>query len=183
MKWKFAYFVYLKSCLNSGLMKKLGFTTWCLMLPILLSAQVVIKGGVYDKSNGDPLIGANIIIKGTSTGTTADFDGSFELKVDGIPVTWLSPIPVMSPWIWRSPKRWINSPSNWKKPAWRWPRWKCVVNGFLTSKSFSTDCGIHGFTGHQTDPCRQFLRWTGYAQRRGPDGSQSWIQDHQYPGI
>lgn len=68
-------------------MKKLGFTTWCLMLPILLSAQVVIKGGVYDKSNGDPLIGANIIIKGTSTGTTADFDGSFELKVDGIPVT------------------------------------------------------------------------------------------------
>ncbi|MCB0600100.1 MAG: TonB-dependent receptor [Saprospiraceae bacterium] len=68
-------------------MKKLGYIAWCLMLPILLSAQAIIKGGVYDKSNGDPLIGANIIIKGTSTGTTADYDGSFELKVDAIPVT------------------------------------------------------------------------------------------------
>lgn len=39
-----------------------------------------IKGVVVD-GNNDPVIGASIIIPGTSTGTTTDLDGNFTLKV------------------------------------------------------------------------------------------------------
>ncbi|WP_299277408.1 carboxypeptidase-like regulatory domain-containing protein [uncultured Psychroserpens sp.] len=39
----------------------------------------IIKGIVYD-NEGIPLPAANILIKGTSTGTTTDFDGNFSLK-------------------------------------------------------------------------------------------------------
>ena len=41
-----------------------------------------IKGTVTD-SSGQPLPGASIIIKGTSIGTTTDFDGKFSLEVEG----------------------------------------------------------------------------------------------------
>lgn len=37
------------------------------------------KGTVLD-SNGDPLIGATVKIKGTNDGTITDFDGNFVLK-------------------------------------------------------------------------------------------------------
>lgn len=40
-----------------------------------------------DGSTNQPLLGANVIIKGTSTGTTTDFDGNFSLNVDSFPVT------------------------------------------------------------------------------------------------
>lgn len=39
-----------------------------------------VKGRVTDKS-GEPLIGVNIMLKGTSTGTISDFDGNFSLRV------------------------------------------------------------------------------------------------------
>lgn len=43
-------------------------------------AQVAISGTVVDAANGDPIIGANIIIKGTTVGTVTDFDGNFNLS-------------------------------------------------------------------------------------------------------
>ena len=39
-----------------------------------------INGVVIDK-NGEPIIGANIMEKGTSNGTITDFDGKFTLNV------------------------------------------------------------------------------------------------------
>ena len=39
-----------------------------------------IKGTVVD-SNGEPIIGANVIIEGTTTGTITDIDGNFTLEV------------------------------------------------------------------------------------------------------
>ncbi len=52
------------------------------------SAQVTIKGEVKDGTSGDALIGAYIIIKGTSEGVVADFDGTFEIKINqALPVT------------------------------------------------------------------------------------------------
>ena len=43
-------------------------------------AQRTIQGSV--KSNGqEPLIGANVVVKGTTTGTTTDLDGSFKLSL------------------------------------------------------------------------------------------------------
>ncbi len=51
-------------------------------------AQSVISGEVEDVDTGDPLIGANVIVKGTTIGTVTDFDGLFELKVkDDLPTT------------------------------------------------------------------------------------------------
>lgn len=42
----------------------------------------VIKGNVVDK-NGEPIIGANIRVKGTTVGTITDVDGNFTLNVEG----------------------------------------------------------------------------------------------------
>lgn len=42
--------------------------------------QATITGTVFDE-NGVPLLGATIAVKGTNTGTIADFDGNFELSV------------------------------------------------------------------------------------------------------
>ena len=41
-------------------------------------AQTPFKGTVVDE-NGEPVIGASIIIVGTTTGTVTDFDGGFSL--------------------------------------------------------------------------------------------------------
>ncbi len=43
-------------------------------------AQRTVRGTVAD-SRGEPLIGVNVIAKGTTTGTITDVDGSFELNV------------------------------------------------------------------------------------------------------
>lgn len=45
-------------------------------------AQRTVMGTVTD-NNGEPLIGANVVIKGTTTGTTTDFDGKYSLS--GVP--------------------------------------------------------------------------------------------------
>lgn len=51
-----------------------------LLLSLSLSAQdIAVKGHVKDHT-GEPLIGANILIKSTSVGTISDVDGNFTLK-------------------------------------------------------------------------------------------------------
>lgn len=42
--------------------------------------SLIIKGHVVDENN-EPIIGANIVVKGTTTGTITDFDGNFSLTV------------------------------------------------------------------------------------------------------
>lgn len=55
---------------------------FCLiMVPATLLAQSTITGTVTDKANAMPLPGVNVIIKGTSRGTSTDFDGNFTLEV------------------------------------------------------------------------------------------------------
>ena len=44
-------------------------------------AQITVTGTVTDADNGEPLIGANVLVRGTSIGTITDFDGTFELSV------------------------------------------------------------------------------------------------------
>ncbi len=60
------------------------------LLVLLFSAychgQSTLRGIILDMVSKEPLIGANILIQGTSRGTISDFDGSFELKVDDFPV-------------------------------------------------------------------------------------------------
>lgn len=42
--------------------------------------QINVRGSVTD-INGEPLIGVNILVEGTSTGTVTDYDGNFQLRV------------------------------------------------------------------------------------------------------
>ncbi|MFT4567499.1 MAG: hypothetical protein ACI9FN_002466, partial [Saprospiraceae bacterium] len=44
---------------------------------VLLNAQTV-KGVITD-NEGSPLIGANVLVKGTNTGTISDLDGSYSI--------------------------------------------------------------------------------------------------------
>ena len=50
------------------------------------SAQT-IKGQVIDEASAVPLFAVNVGIKGTTSGTSTDFDGEFSLKVESLPVT------------------------------------------------------------------------------------------------
>ena len=52
-----------------------------------LAAQERLHGSITDEESGEPLIGASILIQGTTRGTVTDFDGSFEIRVDALPVT------------------------------------------------------------------------------------------------
>ncbi len=51
-----------------------------LILPISMFAQNTLKGVVLDSGSQQPLPGVNILVKGTSNGTTTDFDGNFTLN-------------------------------------------------------------------------------------------------------
>ena len=41
-----------------------------------------ISGGIFDAEDGEPLIGATVLIMGTDNGTITDFDGSFQIDVE-----------------------------------------------------------------------------------------------------
>lgn len=45
--------------------------------------QRTVKGVVLDEA-GVPIIGANVVQKGTTNGTITDFDGNFELNIEGV---------------------------------------------------------------------------------------------------
>ena len=47
----------------------------------ILLQDKIIKGTVLD-TNGSPIIGANIVVKGSSNGTISDFDGNFSLEAE-----------------------------------------------------------------------------------------------------
>ncbi|MGY8915341.1 MAG: carboxypeptidase-like regulatory domain-containing protein, partial [Flavobacteriales bacterium] len=58
-----------------------------LCVPTLMMAQSIIKGTVKDASTGEVLPGANVVIQGTTQGTTADFDGNFTIEIMDFPKT------------------------------------------------------------------------------------------------
>ena len=51
-----------------------------------LDAQQMLRGRVVDAELGDPIFSANVIIEGTTTGVTTDFDGQFLLPIAQFPV-------------------------------------------------------------------------------------------------
>ncbi len=53
----------------------------CLALPIQAWAQKQTVTGTVTEQNGEPIIGATIMEKGTTNGTTTDFDGNFSINV------------------------------------------------------------------------------------------------------
>ena len=59
-------------------MKKYAVLFCLLFISSAMFAQ--ITGKVVDADNGEPLIGASVVIAGTSTGTVTDLDGSFSIN-------------------------------------------------------------------------------------------------------
>ena len=54
------------------------FLIGCLQL---LAQSHMIQGEVTDAQNGEPLIGATVMVEGEKSGTVTDFDGNFKLQV------------------------------------------------------------------------------------------------------
>ena len=63
-------------------MKKLILViTWLtLVAGSIFAQQVNVTGIVTSKEDGEPIIGATVLLKGTSTGTITDFDGRYEIN-------------------------------------------------------------------------------------------------------
>lgn len=53
----------------------------------IINSQESVEGRVIDADTGDPLPGVNILVKGTTTGTSTDGDGNFQLTVDNLQAT------------------------------------------------------------------------------------------------
>ena len=60
-------------------MKRLLLFIAGLLMTVTMSAQTTVSGNVADEI-GEPVIGASVMIAGTSTGTVTDFDGNFTLS-------------------------------------------------------------------------------------------------------
>ena len=67
-------------------MKKVIFIISCLLFVSVYGyAQNKIQGTIKDRNTGETLIGAAIVIKGTTTGSVTDIDGKFEFPVTQAP--------------------------------------------------------------------------------------------------
>ena len=65
------------------MMKKLTFALLCLIMSMSMAMAQVTKvtGHVTSAEDGEPVIGASIVVKGTTVGTVTDFDGNFTLEI------------------------------------------------------------------------------------------------------
>jgi hypothetical protein len=61
-------------------MKKLSLVLGLVLFCIGSIMAQTISGTVTDQ-NGDPLLGASILVKGTSVGTVTDLDGKYSLNL------------------------------------------------------------------------------------------------------
>ena len=64
------------------LLSVLGLVTAILFLfsPMVTAQSLSISGKVIDKNSQEPVIGASVLIEGTSNGTITDLDGNFMLS-------------------------------------------------------------------------------------------------------
>ncbi len=63
-------------------MKLTFFITCILGIQIMVAQTTQTTGTITDAETGEPLVGAQVMVKGTSIGTTTDQNGVFSLKVD-----------------------------------------------------------------------------------------------------
>lgn len=71
---------YLEYRLKSLLLMIMG-----LVFSVQVFAQAITVKGVVKDSAGEPVIGANVVVVGTTNGTITDFDGNFTIKANKMP--------------------------------------------------------------------------------------------------
>ena len=60
---------------------RLKVLVWLILFPaVVLAQETVIRGKITDAFSGDPIPFVNVVFKGTSIGTTTDFDGNYVLR-------------------------------------------------------------------------------------------------------
>src|SRR5690606_31474419 len=52
------------------------------LIPLGAFSQQVVTGTVTDAGTGTPIPGVNVVIKGTTEGTSTDFDGNFQMEAE-----------------------------------------------------------------------------------------------------
>ena len=60
--------------------KRFSLLPFLILVSLALYSQKTVTGVVYDET-GEAVIGANILVQGTTTGTVSDFDGNFEISI------------------------------------------------------------------------------------------------------
>lgn len=63
-------------------MKRIYLAFAAIFISAMAFAQGTLTGTVVDGELGGPLPGASVVVKGTSNGTSTDFDGNFTLEVN-----------------------------------------------------------------------------------------------------
>ena len=63
--------------------KRFWIFSWLCALSVtfMFAQNISVKGYVFDKGTGDPLIGASVIQKGTQNGVVSDVDGNFVINI------------------------------------------------------------------------------------------------------
>lgn len=64
-----------------SIFKLLGFISLFLLFPLFSFSQTRSIEGIVKDTNGEIIIGAAVVVEGTSNGTITDFDGKFKLDV------------------------------------------------------------------------------------------------------
>lgn len=60
-------------------MKYFAILATLMLFPVFAMGQFTVSGNITDGATGEPMIGATVIIEGTSIGTTTDMNGHFQL--------------------------------------------------------------------------------------------------------
>jgi TonB-linked SusC/RagA family outer membrane protein len=74
----------------SNLLKFMVFSFLLIVPASVIWAQNIVTGTVTGSTDNEPLIGATVVISGTTTGTTTDIDGKYSLEVPDEPDAKLS---------------------------------------------------------------------------------------------
>ena len=70
------------------LTNQIQLTFLFLLISPFIFAQTLVKGKIIDGTTGEVMVGATVVIKGTTVGTQTDYDGLFEFKTDkSYPIT------------------------------------------------------------------------------------------------
>ena len=54
----------------------------CMIVQFGFAQTLTVTGVVTSKDDGQPVIGASILVKGTTNGTITDFDGNYTITAD-----------------------------------------------------------------------------------------------------
>lgn len=67
---------------KNNLLRLIMLCAMAILMGSVYAQNMTVKGVVLEKGTGEPMIGVSILEKGTTNGTTTDFDGNFTLQVN-----------------------------------------------------------------------------------------------------